>query len=428
MSDAKCAGLILDAIDQLRKRKARPDLERICHMLERRHGVKGSAVNEELSRLVSEGTVIKVDYKGNTSYRNAAKWIKTKTQFYGSFYNSSDISSVVVEAVRSLTAPTKEQTLRSASLQDIEQFLLKRDSQSNLNLATLRVVLEKEVERHHLHQLPNGEFIALKSSFNDGFGAQSPEFGKKFDGSPSKRLKSDSDSVCQENSSNSSDESHVSRCDYCLFTSAANRKGEPEELLICKECGAKAHPTCMEYTKLLYENYPEPENWQCPDCKTCFICEDTVGTTDLLTCYICFNGYHMNCHDPVVTEKPEGIWLCCSCDTSVDKEKVRPNTNVGLHSGTPNAYPQKEGFHNSLEHYPTQIPAAKKWSIENVETFFKFIGFEEEAPAFREQEIDGLSLLLMKRIDVLTGLGIKLGPALKIYKHIVTLQAKVGEN
>lgn len=39
----------------------------------------------------------------------------------------------------------------------------------------------------------------------------------------------------------------------------------------------------------------------------------------------------------------------------------------------------------SLEHYPTQIPAAKKWSIENVETFFKFIGFEDEAPAFREQ-------------------------------------------
>lgn len=187
MSEAKCAGLILDAIDQLRKRKARPDLERICHMLERRHGVKGSAVNEELSKLVSEGTVIKVDYKGNTSYRNAAKWIKTKTQFYGSFYNSSDISSVVVEAVRSLTAPTKDQTLRSASLQDIEQFLLKRDSQSNLNLATLRAVLEKEVERHHLHQLPNGEFIALKSpSFNDGLGVQSSEFGKKFDGSPSK--------------------------------------------------------------------------------------------------------------------------------------------------------------------------------------------------------------------------------------------------
>ncbi|GBM42453.1 hypothetical protein AVEN_1628-1, partial [Araneus ventricosus] len=64
MSDQKCGVLILDAIDQLRKRKARPDLDRICHMLERRHGLKGAAVNDELQRLVNEGTVVKVDYKG----------------------------------------------------------------------------------------------------------------------------------------------------------------------------------------------------------------------------------------------------------------------------------------------------------------------------------------------------------------------------
>ena len=38
------------------------------------------------------------------------------------------------------------------------------------------------------------------------------------------------------------------------------------------------------------------------------------------------------------------------------------------------------------------------------------------------QEIDGKSLLLMKRSDVLTGLSLKLGPALKIYTHIQRLQ------
>lgn len=35
------------------------------------------------------------------------------------------------------------------------------------------------------------------------------------------------------------------------------------------------------------------------------------------------------------------------------------------------------------------------------------------------QEIDGKSLLLMQRSDVLTGLSIRLGPALKIYEHHV---------
>lgn len=39
------------------------------------------------------------------------------------------------------------------------------------------------------------------------------------------------------------------------------------------------------------------------------------------------------------------------------------------------------------------------------------------------QEIDGKSLLLMQRSDVLTGLSIRLGPALKIYeRHVKVLQ------
>lgn len=40
------------------------------------------------------------------------------------------------------------------------------------------------------------------------------------------------------------------------------------------------------------------------------------------------------------------------------------------------------------------------------------------------QEIDGKSLLLMKRSDVLQGLSLRLGPALKIYAHVQRLQTK----
>ena len=29
------------------------------------------------------------------------------------------------------------------------------------------------------------------------------------------------------------------KCDYCLLTSASNRNGDPEELLVCKDCQAK---------------------------------------------------------------------------------------------------------------------------------------------------------------------------------------------
>lgn len=43
---------------------------------------------------------------------------------------------------------------------------------------------------------------------------------------------------------------------------------------------------------------------------------------------------------------------------------------------------------------------------------------------FFSQEIDGKSLLLMKRSDVLMGLALRLGPALKIYAHVERLQTR----
>ena len=54
------AQLILETIDKLRKRKARPDKERICHMLQRRHGVSLEATAADLERLVDAEVVVKV--------------------------------------------------------------------------------------------------------------------------------------------------------------------------------------------------------------------------------------------------------------------------------------------------------------------------------------------------------------------------------
>jgi hypothetical protein len=40
------------------------------------------------------------------------------------------------------------------------------------------------------------------------------------------------------------------------------------------------------------------------------------------------------------------------------------------------------------------------------------------------QEMDGSCVLVLQRKDVLQGLGLKLGPALKIYRHIKRLQTR----
>ncbi|XP_073500095.1 sterile alpha motif domain-containing protein 13 isoform X1 [Phyllobates terribilis] len=78
---------------------------------------------------------------------------------------------------------------------------------------------------------------------------------------------------------------------------------------------------------------------------------------------------------------------------------------------------------SSIENGRPPDPAL--WAIDDVVNYFKAAGFEEQAAAFRDQEIDGKSLLLMTRNDVLTGLSLKLGPALKIYEyHVKPLQTQ----
>ncbi|CAK6968349.1 sterile alpha motif domain-containing protein 1 [Scomber scombrus] len=83
---------ILETIDSLRSRKARPDLERICRMVRRRHGSDPDRTRTELEKLIQEQTVLKVSYKGSISYRNAAKVqrkSRKKTEFTAAGSSSS---------------------------------------------------------------------------------------------------------------------------------------------------------------------------------------------------------------------------------------------------------------------------------------------------------------------------------------------------
>lgn len=71
------------------------------------------------------------------------------------------------------------------------------------------------------------------------------------------------------------------------------------------------------------------------------------------------------------------------------------------------------------------LPAqTSDWTVEDVHDFIKFIGFPDAAPSFSKHQIDGKSLLLLTRMDILTGFGFKLGHAIKIYAHIFCLQER----
>lgn len=77
--------------------------------------------------------------------------------------------------------------------------------------------------------------------------------------------------------------------------------------------------------------------------------------------------------------------------------------------------------HNNQPNADT-IPDVSSWTYNQIHDYFaKF--FPNEAFIFKDQEIDGTSLLLMTRSDMFK-FNLKLGPALNIYRHIVMLQTR----
>ncbi|NXE50201.1 LMBL1 protein, partial [Casuarius casuarius] len=65
-----------------------------------------------------------------------------------------------------------------------------------------------------------------------------------------------------------------------------------------------------------------------------------------------------------------------------------------------------------------------KWTVEEVASFIQRLpGCKEQAAVFREEQIDGEAFLLLNQTDMVKILGIKLGPALKIYNAILMLRS-----
>ncbi|XP_061094764.1 sterile alpha motif domain-containing protein 13 [Conger conger] len=114
-----------------------------------------------------------------------------------------------------------------------------------------------------------------------------------------------------------------------------------------------------------------------------------------------------------------------SCDEvlRLKTPNERTTTDAGMENKANGSMDTKSPMENG------QLPDPADWAVTDVVNYFKAAGFEEQANAFQDQEIDGKSLLLMTRNDVLTGLSIKLGPALKIYEyHVKPLQTQHLKN
>ncbi|XP_071844816.1 histone acetyltransferase KAT6A-like isoform X2 [Apostichopus japonicus] len=466
MEGEKYIALILEVIDSLRRRKARPDSERICHMVNRRFGIPFKDVERELERMVETQHVIKVVYKGNTSYRNASKW--NKSHLSGNILNSDSDTRTILKAVSRISDSKEENRDGSgATRQEIEKFVKTDDPETTLKENRLDAALHREVDAGHLVLTASGVYAVPRVNSKDA-----AQMSKKLRPLKRKRIKKNHGPDFEHEPLTKLSPGDQ-RCDYCSLPASRNKYGEAEELLFCKDCSLKVHPSCMNYSISLAER-SRLSPWQCIDCKTCHVCSDSGDADTLLFCDSCDKGYHMICHQPPLTEKPSGKWVCSLCEKeeeemdyssspSVPSEAQPTNsdndapasTSMATSPSLPNGNeePTERQYESSSRSVSTEVATANqsqtanlpeqsardtalpkiqgnlaKWNIDQVADYFKSLGFTDQCTAFIEQEIDGQSLLLLKRLDVLTGLSFKLGPALKIYKHVSRLQLHHTEN
>lgn len=156
---------ILEAIDQLRRRKARPDADRICNYLLRKFSVDARDTIADLHRLIEAEKVIQVDYKGNTSYRNASKW--SRLQLYKNrpegFVKEKLNSGMVAGAVAELVVEEPDYLDQGVPAYRLVEQLL--DGVSNpTSRRMVEDFLGKEVASGNLTRLLNGNYSLVATS------------------------------------------------------------------------------------------------------------------------------------------------------------------------------------------------------------------------------------------------------------------------
>ncbi|VUZ55822.1 unnamed protein product, partial [Hymenolepis diminuta] len=110
-----------------------------------------------------------------------------------------------------------------------------------------------------------------------------------------------------------------------------------------------------------------------------------------------------------------------STSTVENQEQMEVDDSLPPNMGTP---------HHDILEIPiinTRPENVRRWTASQVADWLKEQGnYEREADIFRENEIDGCALMLLKDYNLLIDAKIKIGPAVKILEKVRLLQASVG--
>ncbi|XP_072299278.1 sterile alpha motif domain containing 1a isoform X2 [Eucyclogobius newberryi] len=424
MSEPKYREWILDTIDSLRSRKARPDLERICRMVRRRHGSEPDRTCAELEKLIQEQTVLKVNYKGSISYRNAAK-VQRRSR-------KKDDVALATAGRRSAAEEASHSDLSNgdSAVGPADQDDEDMEADASMAMDTDSNMDEAEESRDG----QDGHFSAVASVASTPVHCppvhcppvHCPPVHCLPVHCPPERAMS---APCSPSGSRPVP-GHGSVSDVVTFQKGGVR---PSSL-------PPSSPRALAHNDWVYDSTVCSVERQHPGM------HKDKAITKPVTPSIMSSALKVK-REEASKSQEGGVML----DQLVPDFAARPNQEEprNLSNGRPLTLPlpteNGTAFTKKKDSCALSVPeenhvnggsgddvSVKKesmnpnllqWTVADVASYFSDAGFPEQAMAFRSQEIDGKSLLLMQRSDVLTGLSIRLGPALKIYeRHVKVLQ------
>ncbi|CAL1588185.1 unnamed protein product [Knipowitschia caucasica] len=403
MSEPKYREWILDTIDSLRSRKARPDLERICRMVRRRHGSEPDRTCAELEKLIQEQTVLKVNYKGSISYRNAAK-VQRRSRKKDDVVTTAGRRSAAEEASHSdLSNGDSAAGPADQDDEDLEaDASMAMDSDSNVDEADE----SRDGQDGHFSTVASVSSTPVHCPLERAVSAPcSPSGSRPVPG-------------------------HSSALDAVTLQKDGVR---PSSL-------PPSSPTALTHNDWVYDSTVCSVERQHPGMH-----KDKAGITKPVTASVVNSALKVKREESCkAVEGPVTLDQCVPDYAARPHQEEPRNVSNGrpmtlpllTENGTQFAKKKDTGTPVPVESHvnggsnddisvkkETMNPNLLQWTVADVASYFSDAGFPEQAMAFRSQEIDGKSLLLMQRSDVLTGLSIRLGPALKIYeRHVKVLQ------
>ncbi|KAI8381139.1 acyl-CoA N-acyltransferase [Radiomyces spectabilis] len=111
-------------------------------------------------------------------------------------------------------------------------------------------------------------------------------------------------------------------CCYCNGIYDFDEDGKAQCLLKCFDCHRNVHAVCSELDDKSAE-IAQTYDWQCNECKSCFVCHRKDEEDKIVFCSLCDRGCHTFCCDPPLQAIPDDDWHCSICSSMPSPSSIR---------------------------------------------------------------------------------------------------------